>query len=157
ALADRILTGPELVRRGFREDRDFGRSEPVTIVERASAAKRDAHRLEVVAADPTVLDERRVARLPGIARLEGDLAVPPVLIHRQVAGQANPGDAWDRNESRQELPIEVPLTLAVAVARSTRRQIERHESLRGKARLLRLEADQILDEQSGAYEQAERE
>ena len=129
---------------------------PVARVEQTALDERNAHGLEVVPCDPPVLDERRVARAPGISPLDAHFTVPAEAVHRQVARRADGFDAANGPEAIDGLAEEGRLLLVRLVAVARDRDVEGHDPAGLDAGVSLLEQHQVLQQQSCPDQQRER-
>ena len=154
-LADRLLARPELL--GHRVvDEDRARIGAVARVAQSPLHQPHAHRLQIVAVDPAVLDQRRLVRSPRRAAIDRELAVPAEVEHRQMTGHADAVDARRVRQARVQLTIERDRLLGRLVARTRRRDVERDDAIGADAGIAVLEEDEILHEQPGTDEQRKR-
>ncbi len=129
---------------------------PVVRIERAPGEQPDAHRLQVIAVDPAVLDQRRVVRAPRRAALDLHLAVHAEVEHRQMARHADALDAARVRQAVVQLAIERDLLILLFVTGTGERGVEGDDPFDADARVAIAQQDEILDEQARADQQRER-
>src|SRR5579862_5538887 len=131
--ADGIFARPEFVGGPLRDDRDARSALAIAFVKGPAADDGNAHRAEVIAADPAIFDERRAVGRPGIAALDGHFPIPAELIHRQMARRADARHAADLPQLGQQRRVELAHAGVVLVARARWRDIEGYEVIAGEA------------------------
>ena len=119
-------------------------------IERAAGEQPDAHRLQVIAVDPAVLDQRRVVRAPRRAAFDLHLAVHAEVEHRQMARHADLLDTARVRQPVVQVAIERQLLVGLPVARAGQRGVEGDDTFDADARVATAQQDEILDEQARA-------
>src|SRR5262249_42331894 len=118
-LADGIFVRPELLRHRLVDENRAG-ALAVAAVERPATQQGNPERLQVVAVEIAILDERILVRAPGIASLARLLAVVAEAVHRQMADEAGVLHAADLRQPFVERAIERRDGVELRITRSRR-------------------------------------